>query len=156
MANWWEDNDLNNTVADLERDEREGNHTVVVRQTDDPKEWDGGGTSYSCTCEIETAGFAKMYASFGKPSTAEELKAAKEAASDSDSRRRAKAMAFNTRTAMILAKDYGLEDVAEIGPGFRFAAKLVKNKKGWIRVAAVLPKAKMAGETVGPTDETPF
>jgi len=118
------------------KDDRVGKQKFMVIDTQDDR-WDakyGGGAFRRVSGILVTARKAKVEILFNEPLSADVVKAEK-AGWD---QMKVKAVANSRAMVKQLIEHYGVNP-SELKPGDSFAVNIVKNKKGFIRIVAILP-----------------
>lgn len=145
-------------LAKASKDNRVGDHEFMVTDIKSGKWSDlkpglSNDPYYKVTGSLLSAGKAKVDFTWSPPPPAAELEKMAEAGEMTE--RQEKAIATSISLAKQMAQFYGAK-VQELRVGDTFRVKTVKNKEGFVRIVAVLPKGD--GAKAAPVDsaEPPF
>lgn len=129
-------------IADIEKDDRVGEHDAVVDYVE-LGAWPDGSKRYKIQFMLITANMAKADLTLNELPTPEELAAAKETLS----RGRAWGMSQQVKTYRVLAQHYDVTDIMKIEKGDTFRVKTYQTKidpmtgkGGFIKVREILEK----------------
>lgn len=147
--------DLNNSaydeiLNDASKDNRVGDHdAVVIGVVND--QWKSGDPRTKLQFKLLTANDAKADLTWSPP-PAPEVYAAEKASWD---RAKLQGVASGITVARQLVEHYGVTP-NKVKEGDRFKVKTVKNKEGFVRVIAFLPKDAAAGTQAASAPSSPF
>ena len=137
-------------LADADRDDRVGDQDAVIVAIEEGA-WPSGDAYKRVRLNLTTAGGAKADFNINPLPSAEEIAAS---GSWETGRKRGVAQGINMHKA--IEKFYG-KSADELAVGDTIRIKCVKNKEGFIRVAAILdPAAKSEAKAAAPKSDVPF
>lgn len=137
-------------LSDAEKDDRIGDQDFMVSDVVGDT-WQSGDPRWKINGVLVTANSAKCNITFSPPPSAAELKA--QGATMEAGKK--KAIAGQIRMAQKLAEYYG-KAFESLKAGDLIRVKTVKNKEGFIRVIAVLPKGQIGTSAPKAADDIPF
>lgn len=137
-------------IAAAEKDNREGDHSAIVMRVED-KVWPSGDAFKKIVVGLITANNAK--ADFNLQPIPDEKTLA--AIKEEGNRGKMRGVANNIAMVRQLEKYYG-KAPANLSEGDTLTVKTVKNKEGFVRVIAILPKGGAAKKVDSAETSTPF
>jgi len=145
---------IDDFITEAEKDDRLGDQEAIVHSIE-PKTWPSGDPFHKLVVALINAGSAKADCNL-QPIPDEGTLAAIKASGD---RKKIRGVASSIQLMQQLEKHYGITDPSRIMVGAQMSVKTVKNKEGFVRVIAFLPKGSVkAGATTSstPASTIPF
>lgn len=138
----WNDAAYRELEKEANKDNRVGKHLFVVTEKREDT-WPSGDPRVKLLGQLVTANSAKADVTLSPPPSPEEVKAE---SSSWDSRKK-KAIAQSIAIHRNLAKFYDGKTPETIEAGDEFSVETAKNKEGFVRVVAFLPKGAHEAKT---------